>query len=90
MPHWIGKKEIRTMTDQPRDFQPEGRKCEFCDYFFEEDRIHKTVDNDDICEHCMEDYGFVRCGNCGAVFEKEELMTCVECGHQLKEKEKDD
>ena len=73
------------MSDQPRDFQPEGKKCEFCDFFFDDDEIHKTIEDEDICSYCIEDYGFVRCEYCGVVWEKEETMTCPECGHQIGE-----
>ena len=81
MPHWAGKKEIKIVSDQPRDFQPEGKKCEFCDHFFDDDEIHKTIEDEDICSYCIEDNNFVRCEYCGAVWEKEETMTCPQCGH---------
>jgi len=87
MAHWVGKKEIKIVSDKQSDFQPEGKKCEFCDHFFEDSEIHKTIDDDDICSYCIEENNFVRCDYCGAVFEKEETMTCPECGHQIGEED---
>ena len=82
MANWIGKKEIRAMANHPIDFeQPDGKKCDFCDHFFEGTEIHKTIEDEDICSSCIEDNNFVRCEFCGAVFEKEETMTCCVCGH---------
>lgn len=83
MAHWMGKQ--RTMTDSP-DFKPNGEKCEYCDFLFEPDEIRKTLDDDSICPYCMDDFDFVEC-QCGAVFEKDESMTCPECGHQIKKEE---
>jgi len=88
MAHWIGKKEIKTVSDHPRDFQPDGKKCEFCDFFFEGTEIHKTIEDEDICSYCIEDHDFVQCEYCGIVFEKEVTMTCPKCGHhQIGEEE---
>ena len=89
MAHWIGKEEIETMTDHPRDFQPEGKKCDYCEHFFDDDEVHETIDNEDICTYCIDDYNFVRCEYCGAVFEKEETMTCCDCGHQVGKEEEE-
>jgi len=87
MPHWAGKKEIKIVSDQPRDFQPEGKKCEFCDHFFDDDEIHKTIEDEDICTYCIDDYDYAQCEYCGVVFEKNELLTCPECGHGVEAKD---
>lgn len=83
MAHWMGRE---TMTSIPKDFEEEqdhGTKCDYCDFLIESDEIRQTFgDEDSICPNCMDDFDFVEC-RCGAVFEKDEVMTCPECGHQI-------
>ena len=91
MAYWIGKREVKTMN-YDRDFEEELRDtemCEFCEFLFKKDDIYETMDGEKICQECITDHGFVECDQCGAVFEKDMIMTCPSCGHQVRGEEED-